>query len=87
MSGTALENLSAIGVFLSIVLVVGLGAFIFSLFENKRERRYHERCIERARIDVKYNPNSEKLKQELEEFEVTYIVNYGKPYKGVKRDE
>lgn len=87
MSDVAWELVSFVVILFSLATLIGLGAFIVNFIGDRNDRLHHERRIELARIDVKYHPNSDKLKQELEEIETTYIVNYGKPYKGVKRDE
>lgn len=87
MSGASWELVHFIIVVCVIATLVGVGAFAVNFIGDRNDRLHHERRIELARIDVKYHPNSDKLKQELEGLETTYIVNYGKLYKGVKRDE
>lgn len=64
--------------------------------EYRTSKKLHERDIEYARLNIIYHLKIHqdrdgeellRLKHRLEELETDYLVHYGKPYKGVKRDE
>lgn len=61
-----------------------------------QERKSDEKIIEDARIELYYylKTNTSRISSDyinlckkLDSLETRYLINYGKPYEGVKRDE
>lgn len=71
--------------------------FAFAMYNTSaQERKSDEKIIEDVRIELYYylKTNTSRISSDyinlckkLDSLETRYLINYGKPYEGVKRDE